>query len=71
MKTLLVAAAAVFVGAISGPVPHQPFKLVRAAPTGIECTAASVTIRLRAVETGLAIAIERSLSDAGFQVRLV
>jgi hypothetical protein len=71
MKTLFLAGAAVLVGAISGPVPQTPFQLVDRAPTGIECTAASVAIRLRFEDRGLAIAIERSLSDAGFRVRLV
>jgi hypothetical protein len=71
MKTLLIAGAAVVVGAISGPLPQTPFQLLGRSPSGVECTASSVTIRLKAENSGLAIAIERSLSDAGFRIRLV
>lgn len=71
MKTLFISGAAVIVGAMAGPMPQTPFQLSAKSPSGIECTASSVTIRIQAVETGLRVAIERSLSDAGFRVRLV
>ncbi len=71
MKTLFIAGAALIVGAMSGPMPQQPFRLAAPPPSGVECSAASVTIRIRAVETGLSVAIERRLAGEGFTLRLV
>ena len=71
MKTLFIAGAAGFGGALSGPMPHQPCRRAAPPPSGVECSAASVTIRIRAVETGLSVAIERRLAGEGFTLRLV
>ena len=71
MKTLLIAGAAILVGAFSGPSPHLPFRLAATPPSGVECSVASITMRIQAVESGLVVAIERSLSGEGVRVRLV